>query len=83
MEENTLTPNEQKVTELVQSFVENVTKFRTKGTASAAVRARKDASELQKHLKVVRKELQEAKVQKVAEKRQAESTSCGASCDCQ
>jgi DNA replication initiation complex subunit (GINS family) len=77
-----LTENEKKVIDLVKDFLEDAAKFRTKGTASAAVRARKGASELSKHLKVVRKELQTDKLVKVAEKKSAEVTSCSGSCAC-
>jgi hypothetical protein len=78
-----LTQNEQQAIELFKTFVEDVAKFRSKGTASAVVRARKSASDLTKLLKVVRKELQLAKVAKVEEKRQLAQTSCGESCGCE
>lgn len=61
-----LTSNEVQTISLFKSFVEDTLKFRTKGTASAAARARKSASALAKLLKVVRKELQEDKASQAA-----------------
>lgn len=57
-----LTENEKETISIFKSMIENVTKFRNKNTAVAAARARKDASQLSKLLKVVRKEIQEAKL---------------------
>ena len=65
----TLTDNEKESVNIFRSYLENVAKFRSKGTASAAARARKDASALAKLLKTIRKELQEAKAQAVADKK--------------
>jgi hypothetical protein len=65
----TLTDNEKESVNIFRSYLENVAKFRSKGTASAAARARKDASTLAKLLKTIRKELQEAKAQAVADKK--------------
>jgi len=59
--------------ELQAKLEANIAKFRAKGTASAVARARKAASALAKHLKVVRKELQLDKVRVVAEKRAAKA----------
>lgn len=64
-----LTENEKQSIDLFKSFVEDTLKFRSKGTASAAARARKNASALTKLLKVIRKELQESKNQKSEEKK--------------
>jgi hypothetical protein len=65
----TLTDNEKESVNIFRSYLENVAKFRGKGTASAAARARKDASALTKLLKTIRKELQEAKAAVVAAKK--------------
>lgn len=65
----TLTDNEKESVNLFRTYLENVAKFRSKGTASAAARARKNASELTKLLKTIRKELQEAKLAAVASKK--------------
>lgn len=78
-----LTDKEKATIELFKGFLADTAKFRTKGTASAAVRARKGASELTKLLKEVRKELQDAKKQKVAEKKALKVTSCGDACSCE
>lgn len=78
-----LTENEKTAIELFKGFVEDTVKFRTKGTASAAVRARKGASDLTKLFKTVRKELQVAKIQKTAEKKALKSTSCSGDCACE
>ena len=59
------------VSKLYESFLENDYKFTTKGTALAAARARKALSNLAKACKPARKEVQIAKVAKVAEKRAA------------
>ena len=64
-----LTEKEKESISLFKSYIANVAKFRGKGTASAAARARKDASSLTKLLKEVRKELQEAKVAVIAAKK--------------
>jgi hypothetical protein len=64
-----LTEKEIESISLFKSYISNVAKFRSKGTASAAARARKDASLLTKLLKEIRKELQEAKAQAVAAKK--------------
>lgn len=69
-----LSDNEKESVNLFRTYLENVVKFRSKGTASAAARARKNASELTKLLKIIRKELQEAKLATVAFKK-AESLS--------
>lgn len=66
-----LTPNEAQTISLFKSFVEDTLKFRTKGTASAAAKARKSASALAKLLKVVRKELQEDKASQAAARKEA------------
>jgi hypothetical protein len=58
---------------LFAEFAADTEKFLEKGTASAAARARKALSALSKHNKIVRKELQLAKVAKVAEKRAAKA----------
>lgn len=57
--------------ELFNAYYVNAQKFYAKGTASAAARARKAASQLTKHFKVVRKELQVAKQAKVAARKDA------------
>lgn len=54
---------------LSNAAFEDATKFYTKGTASAAARFRKKASQLSKLNKVLRKEIQTAKKQKVAERK--------------
>lgn len=77
-----LTENEKEAIELFKGFLADAAKFRGKGTASAAVRARKGASLLTKKLKEVRADLQAAKVQKTAEKKALKATSCSGSCDC-
>ncbi len=78
MEENTqldvLSGNEKQSIELFKTFVEDTAKFRTKGTASAANRARKGASALSKLLKEIRKELQAAKRANAAAKKAAKAT---------
>jgi replicative DNA helicase len=74
--EVTKTPLEQAVeraTELQAAFIVDYQKFLEKGTASAAARARKALSESSKQNKTVRKELQLAKIAKVAEKRAAKA----------
>lgn len=58
---------------LFKQYINELVKFRGKGTASAAARARKNASELTHLLKVVRKELQEAKVQAAAARKAAKA----------
>jgi hypothetical protein len=63
-----LTYNEQESVNIFRSYIENVAKFRSKGTASAVAKARKDASSLTKLLKIIRKELQEAKREKKEQK---------------
>jgi hypothetical protein len=68
---DTLSDNEKLSIELFKTFVADAIKFRTKGTASAVARARKSASALAKLLKVVRKELQEAKTALVEAKKAA------------
>lgn len=65
----TLTEKERESIDIFKSYLSNAAKFRSKGTVSAAARARKDASVLTKLLKEVRKELQEAKVAAVAAKK--------------
>ena len=77
-----LTDKEKAAIDLFKEFLADAAKFRSKGTASAAVRARKGASELTKLLKDVRKELQLAKVQKAAEKKALKATSCSGDCAC-
>jgi uncharacterized protein YjgD (DUF1641 family) len=64
-----LTEKEIESISLFKAYLLNVAKFRSKGTVSAAARARKDASLLTKLLKTIRKELQEAKTQAVAAKK--------------
>jgi hypothetical protein len=64
-----VTENVDKLKSLFDSALVNATKFYTKGTASAAARARKNLSALAKLTKVVRKELQSAKKVKVAERK--------------
>ena len=64
-----LTDNEKRSVELFKAFLANAVKFRSKGTASAAARARKSASELTHLLKTIRKEIQDAKVESVAAKK--------------
>ena len=59
--------------ELFNEFYADSAKFYTKGTASAAARARKSASALAKHFKVVRKELQVAKQANAAAKKAAKA----------
>jgi hypothetical protein len=66
-----LSPNETLSVELFSKFIEDTVKFRSKGTASAAARARKSASSLAKLIKALRKELQEAKVANAAAKKAA------------
>lgn len=66
-----LSPNETLSIELFSTYIEDTVKFRNKGTASAAARARKSASKLAKLIKVLRKELQEAKVANAAAKKAA------------
>lgn len=70
---DTLSDNEKLSIELFKTFVSDAIKFRTKGTASAVARARKSASALAKLLKVVRKELQEAKTALAEAKEAAKS----------
>lgn len=59
--------------ELFNAFYVNAQKFYIKGTTAAIARARKSASELMRHLKVVRKELQEAKVAKIAARKNSKT----------
>lgn len=68
-----LTEQEQQAVELFKSFVENTNKFRTKGTAAAAVRARKALSAISKLAPSIRKQIQADKKVKVAEKRAAKA----------
>jgi len=70
---DTLSDNEKLSIELFKTFVGDAIKFRTKGTASAVARARKSASALAKLLKVVRKDLQDAKTALVEAKKAAKS----------
>lgn len=65
-----LTDAEKLSIELFKSFVKDTLKFRIKGTASAAARARKRASELIHLLKPIRKQIQLDKVIKVHERRE-------------
>lgn len=69
--QSNLSANEKLSIDLFNTFLEDTVKFRTKGTASAAARARKSASLLAKLLKELRKELQDAKVAKAAAKKAA------------
>lgn len=75
MEHNTqleiLTDLEKESVELFKSYLKDLLKFRIKGTASAAARARKKLSELSHLAKPVRKGIQKDKVAKVAERRAA------------
>lgn len=64
-----LTPEEKQSIESFKSYLTNLAKFRNKGVASAAARARKFASEVTHQLKTIRKSIQLDKVKKVAEKR--------------
>tara|TARA_R110000868_G_C10693992_1_gene748605 strand:+ start:561 stop:794 length:234 start_codon:yes stop_codon:yes gene_type:complete len=76
MEENTqtvITENVDKAKALFDCAYANATKFYTKGTASAAARARKSLSELAKLAKVVRKDLQDAKKTKIADRKASKS----------
>ena len=66
-----LSSNENESVDLFKSLIEDIVKFRSKGTASAAARARKSASTLAKLLKVVRKDLQDAKKQNAVAKKAA------------
>lgn len=68
-----LTENEILSIELFSEFVSNTVKFRNKGTASAAARARKNASQLAKLIKTLRKELQETKIANADAKQAAKS----------
>lgn len=63
-----LTENEKQAIDLFKTYIENTVKFRSKGTASAGSRARKNASELTKLFKVIRKDIQETKLQNKANK---------------
>lgn len=65
----TVTENVDKAKALFESAYTDANKFYSKGTASAAARARKKLSELAKLAKTVRKELQSAKKVKVAERK--------------
>lgn len=58
---------------LYNAYTTDYHKFVEKGTAQAAARARKALSALAKTIKLARKELQLAKVAKVAEKRAAKA----------
>lgn len=64
---------------LYDAYTADVEKFRSKGTASAVGRARKAASALAKHIKVIRKELQLEKVKVTAIKRAAKAAKKAAS----
>lgn len=64
-----VTENVDKAKALFEAAHANASKFYTKGTASAAARARKNLSALAKLTKVVRKELQVAKKAKVADRK--------------
>ena len=60
---------EKESVELFRTYLQNLLKFRNKGTASAAARARKAISTLSKLAKPVRKGIQTDKVIKVTERR--------------
>jgi len=68
-----LTPKEKESIESFKSYLTNLAKFRNKGVASAAARARKFASEVTHQLKDIRKAIQVDKIQKVVEKRAAKA----------
>jgi hypothetical protein len=65
-----LTDIEQESVELFKGYLTDLLKFRTKGTASAAARARKKASTLAKLFKPVRKGIQLDKVAKIKARRE-------------
>lgn len=69
-----LSEDEKLSIELFKTFIQDTVKFRVKGTASAAARARKSASKLVHLLKPIRKALQEEKKVRVAEKRAKRKT---------
>ena len=69
--QSNLSANEKLSIDLFNTYLEDTVKFRNKGTASAAARARKSASQLAKLIKVLRKELQDAKVQNASAKKAA------------
>lgn len=64
-------PARQLVTDFYTSYLLNDVKFSGRGIALAAAHARKDLSSLAKACKHARKEIQLAKVAKIAEKRAA------------
>lgn len=67
--------NVDKAKALFDAFYTNVTKLYTKGTASAGARARKNASELSKLFKVVRKDIQVVKRANAADKKARKASS--------
>jgi len=58
---NVLTETEKNSIDTFKVLVAEVVKFRSKGTAVAASRARKAASQLAKELKVIRQDIQDTK----------------------
>lgn len=70
---NVLSDLEKESVEVFKTFLKDLLKFRIKGTASAAARARKAYSKLAKLSRPVRKGIQRDKVAKVAERRAAKA----------
>jgi len=68
---NVLTDLEKESVELFKAYLKDLLKFRIKGTASAATRARKSYSSLTKLSRKVRKGIQVDKVEKVRLRREA------------
>jgi len=72
---NTVTEKVDLSVELFKAYYTDVVKFYTKGTASAAARARKNLSKITKLAKEIRKEVQTDKKAKIAERKAAKGVS--------